>query len=146
MVRAGLAVASPAVASVLVDPDIEAPAAPPRALRCVVTSIGALVIAVIFVVVAILPEAHRPATYRFVIPLGSAQALAAGANISLFPERLVLDQGDVIDLVNHDDRNDEVGPFFVPAFGELRQSVNQAGTFSGTCTLHRSGRVVIVVR
>ena len=107
---------------------------------------GALVVAIIFVIVAALPETRVPVTYRFVIPLGTARALASGANISLFPERLVIDKGDVIDLVNHDDQNDEVGPFFVAAFGELRQSVDRAGTYSGTCTLHRSGRVVIVVR
>jgi hypothetical protein len=109
-------------------------------------SLGVLVAAVVFVVVGLLPEAQTPTTYRFTIPLGTSRALAAGANVSLFPERLVINKGDIIDLVNHDDHADEVGPFFVAAFGELRESVNQAGTFSGTCTLHRSGRVVIVVR
>lgn len=110
--------------------------------------VGAACLAVVasFLVAAVLPEAHTPVTYRFVIPLGTAARLAAGANISLFPERLVIDKDDVIDLVNEDSSNDEVGPFFVSAYGELRQSIDEPGTYSGTCTLHRSGRVVIVVR
>jgi hypothetical protein len=121
-------------------------AQPVRSARSVVVALAALIIAVVFLVAAGLPETRAPATYRFTIPLGTAKQLAAGANISLFPERLVITKGDIIDLVNHDNQNDEVGPFFVPAFGELRQSVNQPGTYSGVCTLHRSGRVVIVVR
>ncbi|MGH9123223.1 MAG: hypothetical protein ACRDZ8_00630 [Acidimicrobiales bacterium] len=122
------------------------PPAPRRPVRSLLISLGALIAAVAFVVFGVLPEAHTPVTYRFTVPLGTARALAAGANVSVFPERLVINKGDIIDLVNRDDHADEVGPFFVAAFGELRQSVNQAGTFSGTCTLHRSGRVVIVVR
>jgi len=109
-------------------------------------SLVSVVIAVVFVVAALLPEPHTPVTYRFVIPAGTGARLAAGADISLFPERLTIDKGDVIDLVNEDSRNDEVGPFFVSADSELRQSVDHAGTFVGVCTLHRSGRVVIVVR
>jgi hypothetical protein len=112
----------------------------------VAIAVAAVGVLVAFLITASLPGHHRPVTYRFVIPAGTGQALAAGANISLFPERLVIDRGDVIDLVNEDDRDDEVGPFFVGADSELRQSVNRAGTYSGTCTLHRSGRVVIVVR
>jgi len=124
----------------------EAEGRAPKVVRSVLIALGALAVVIAFVIVAALPENRAPVTYRFTIPLGTAQQLAAGANISLFPERLVINKGDVIDLVNHDDQNDEVGPFFVPANGELRQSVNRPGTYSGTCTLHRSGRVVIVVR
>lgn len=107
--------------------------------------LACLVVAAAFLVAAVAPESHAPVTYRFVIPPGTAAKLAAGANISLFPERLVIDKDDVIDLVNEDSSNDEVGPFFVSAHGELRQSIDKPGTYSGTCTLHRSGRVVIVV-
>jgi len=116
------------------------------AALAVLASAAATVVIVAFVVAGLLTVRHSAVTYRFVIPLGTGRRLASGDNISLFPERLVIDRGDVIDLVNQDDRNDEVGPFFVAAHSELRQAVDRAGTFSGTCTLHRSGRVVIVVR
>jgi len=109
-------------------------------------AVACVAVATTFVVVALLPRSHVPEVYRFTIPVGTAQRLAAGANVSLFPERLVIDRGDVIDLINQDDRDDEVGPFFVAAHSELREAVDQAGTYVGTCTLHRSGRVVIVVR
>jgi len=112
----------------------------------VLIAVASLIVATTFVVVALLPRSHVAEVYRFTIPLGTAQRLAAGVNVSLFPERLVIDRGDVIDLVNQDDHDDEVGPFFVAAHSELREAVDRAGTYVGTCTLHRSGRVVIVVR
>jgi len=126
------------------DPRGPASRRPPWPL--VLVSVASLAAAAVFIVAAALPETRSPLTYRFVIPPGTAAKLAAGANISLFPERLVIDKGDVIDLVNNDDYNDEVGPFYVAAHGELRQAVDRPGTYTGTCTLHRSGRVVIVVR
>jgi hypothetical protein len=125
------------------DPAISPTTGTTPRLAIAVVAVGVIVA---FLIAASLPGHHAPVTYRFVIPAGTGQALAAGANISLFPERMVIDRGDIIDLVNEDDRDDEVGPFFVAANSELRQSVNRAGTYSGTCTLHRSGRVVIVVR
>ncbi len=99
-----------------------------------------------FIATALLPQSNVAEVYRFTIPAGTAARLAAGVNVSLFPERLVIDRGDVIDLVNQDDHDDEVGPFFVAAHSELREAVDRAGTYVGTCTLHRSGRVIIVVR
>jgi hypothetical protein len=110
------------------------------------TAAASLAVGITFVVVALLPRSHAPEVYRFTIPLGTAARLEAHVNVSLFPERLVIDKGDVIDLVNQDDHDDEVGPFFVAAHSELREAVDRVGTYVGTCTLHRSGRVVIVVR
>jgi hypothetical protein len=111
-----------------------------------IVAAASLAVGAAFVGTALLPQSHVAEIYRFTIPAGTAARLAAGANISLFPERLVIDRGDVIDLVNQDEHDDEVGPFFVAAHGELREAVDRAGTYVGTCTLHRSGRVVIVVR
>jgi hypothetical protein len=140
-----VSVAAPVPSSV-VQESSRRPSAEHRRRWLGVIAVASLAVGAAFVGVALLPQSHVPEVYRFTIPAGTAARLASGVNVSLFPERLVIDRGDVIDLVNQDDHDDEVGPFFVAAHGELREAVDRAGTYVGTCTLHRSGRVVIVVR
>lgn len=81
----------------------------------------------------------------FVIPAGTGDAIDAGEPVDILPERIALDVGDVIEIVNDDERNHLVGPFFVRAGETFRHRFSSPGEFEGECSVHPSGRVVVVV-
>lgn len=53
--------------------------------------------------------------------------------------------GEVIEIVNEDDRGHLVGPFFVGANETLTQRFASEGTFIGNCTVHPSGEITLTV-
>lgn len=53
--------------------------------------------------------------------------------------------GEVIRIVNEDDRGHLVGPFFVGANETLIQRFTSPGEFIGECTVHPSGQLVLTV-
>ena len=85
------------------------------------------------------------ADHRYVIPAGSGAAIDAGEPLEILPADLTVAVGDVIEIVNEDDRGHLVGPFFVGADEALRQEFTTAGTFEGICTVHPSGQIVLTV-
>ncbi len=86
-----------------------------------------------------------PADYAFVIPLGAGEALDAGTPLEILPARLDTKVGEVIQIVNEDERGHLVGPFFVGAHETLRQKFSAPGEFEGVCTVHPSGQIVVAV-
>ena len=87
----------------------------------------------------------RPADYAFVIPAGAGEALDAGEPLEILPGDLPVKVGEVIEIVNEDDRGHLVGPFFVGAGETLRHSFASPGEFSGICTVHPSGEITVTV-
>ena len=85
------------------------------------------------------------AEFQFVIPDGTGDAIDAGELIEIIPADLTVAVGDVIELVNQDDRGHIVGPFFVGARETLRQEFTSPGVYEGICTVHPSGQVVLTV-
>lgn len=85
------------------------------------------------------------ADYRFAIPLGTGEALDAGEPVEILPQRLEVEVGEIIEIVNEDDRGHLVGPFFVGEGETLRQRFSSQGEFIGLCTVHPSGEFVLVV-
>lgn len=79
------------------------------------------------------------------IPDGAGAAFDAGRPLEILPQRLDVSVGDVIEIVNLDDRGHLVGPFFVGAGETLRQRFASPGEFIGECTVHPSGQIVVVV-
>ena len=53
--------------------------------------------------------------------------------------------GEVIEIVNEDDRGHLIGPFFVGAGETLTQRFASPGEFIGICTVHPSGEIVVTV-
>ncbi len=86
-----------------------------------------------------------PADYRYVIPAGSGDAQDRGESIDILPASLDAKVGEVIEIINEDDRGHLVGAFFVGAGETVRQEFSSPGTFSGTCSVHPSGQIVITV-
>lgn len=83
--------------------------------------------------------------YSFTIPEGSGEAIDRGEPLDILPQSLEVQVGEVLELVNQDDRGHLIGPFFVGAGETLRQRFNAPGSFIGACTVHPSGEFVLTV-
>ena len=81
------------------------------------------------------------ADYAYVIPLGAGEALDQGQPLEILPGEMTVLVGEVIEIVNDDDRGHLVGPFFVGAGETLRQRFASPGEFIGVCTVHPSGEL-----
>jgi len=86
------------------------------------------------------------ADHSFVIPAGAGAAHDRGETLEILPAEMAVKVGEVIEIVNRDERGHLVGPFFVGAGETLRQRFTGPGEFAGVCTVHPSGRLVLVVR
>jgi hypothetical protein len=91
-------------------------------------------------------EAEGDADLQYVIPIGAGEALDRGEPLEILPAQLDVEVGDVIEIVNEDDRGHLVGPFFVGAQETLRQRFASEGEYIGICTVHPSGQIVVTVQ
>ena len=89
--------------------------------------------------------ADRQADHSFTIPLGAGEAIDAGEDIEILPAELALEVGQVLEIVNLDDRGHLVGPFFVGEGETFRQEFVSPGTFQGICSVHPSGQFTLTV-
>ena len=85
------------------------------------------------------------ADYAFAIPLGAGEALDRGDPLEILPGEMTVAVGEVIEIVNDDDRGHLVGPFFVGAGETLRQRFASPGEFIGVCTVHPSGELILEI-
>ena len=83
--------------------------------------------------------------YDYLIPPGTGDRFDAGEVVEILPAELEVAVGEVLRIVNEDDRDHLVGPFFVGAGETLTQRFSTAGEFEGICTVHPSGQFVLVV-
>ncbi|MCB2223999.1 MAG: hypothetical protein KQH83_07465 [Actinobacteria bacterium] len=89
--------------------------------------------------------AATAADYSYTIPPGAGEAYDRGEPLDILPAELRARVGEVIEIVNQDDRGHLVGPFFVGAGETLRQRFASPGEFIGVCTVHPSGQIVLEV-
>ena len=85
------------------------------------------------------------ATYEYVIPYGTSVSLAAGQTIDLMPTTLAAKVGESIRIVNRDDRDYMVGPFFIAARQTVGMRFTHAGTLVGTCDMNAAGEITITI-
>ncbi len=83
--------------------------------------------------------------YSFTIPAGTGEAIDRGESVDILPQELSVHLGEVLELINLDERGHLVGPFFVGKGETLRQRFNAPGTFIGECSVHDSGEIVLTV-
>lgn len=83
--------------------------------------------------------------YEYVIPLGTGAKFDAGEVVEILPGEMTVRVGEVMRIVNQDDRQHLIGPFFVGAGETLTQRFASAGEFTGLCTVHPSGEFVLTV-
>lgn len=91
------------------------------------------------------PAADQAADHQFTIVPGTGEAMDRGEQVDILPAELDVRVGQVLEIVNQDDRGHLVGPFFVGAGETLRQQFASPGTFEGICTVHPSGQFVLTV-
>ncbi len=92
-----------------------------------------------------LEDATGEADYAYTIPAGAGEAYDRGEPLEILPGELTARVGEVIEIVNEDDRGHLVGPFYVGEGETLRQRFASPGEFIGICTVHPSGELVLVV-
>lgn len=80
------------------------------------------------------------ATYEYLVPAGTGDALDRGEVVEILPPELEAKVGEVIRIINEDDRGHVVGPFYVGAGETLVQRFASPGVFQGNCTVHPSGQ------
>ncbi len=85
------------------------------------------------------------ADYAYTIPIGAGEALDRGTPLEVLPGSMEVEVGEVIEIVNEDDRGHLVGPFFVGAGETLRQRFASPGEYEGICTVHPSGQLILTV-
>ena len=85
------------------------------------------------------------ADLRFVVPAGTHDRIAAGEQVEIVPRVLQAEVGDVIEVVNEDDRVAQVGVFVVGPGQTVRQRFTSEGTLEGVCDVHPDGRFTIEV-
>ncbi len=83
--------------------------------------------------------------YEYTIPLGTGERFDAGEVVEILPGEMTVRVGEVMRIVNQDDRQHLIGPFFVGAGETLTQRFASAGEFTGLCTVHPSGEFVLTV-
>lgn len=92
-----------------------------------------------------LEDATTEADHSFTIPAGAGDAYDRGEPLEILPGELSVAVGEVIEIINQDDRGHLVGPFYVGEGETLRQRFASPGEFIGICTVHPSGELVLVV-
>jgi hypothetical protein len=85
------------------------------------------------------------ADFDYLIPAGTGQRLDRGEQVELLPAAIRATVGQTIRIVNRDDRDYLLGPFIVGAGETLTQRFTHAGSFTGTCAVHPSGEIEVVV-
>lgn len=113
----------------------------------IVGGLAVLVAVLVLLVVVFAGGGHRePVTYRYVIPAGTGDRIAAGEQVEIVPSRLVVHVGDRLLLRNRDDIQHHMGPLLVDPDGLLSMSFSDEGTIEGVCTLNEAGQAKIIVK
>ncbi len=122
--------------------------------RCGAAGLGALLIVVLSVLsacssadseIGVTDAPEGPADHQYEIPAGYGALVDAGEGFDILPAELRVEVGDVIEIVNLDDRGHLIGFFFVGAKETVRHEFVSPGVFEGTCTVHSSGEISVIV-
>ncbi len=83
--------------------------------------------------------------YDYLIPAGTGLRFDAGEFIDILPGELEVSVGEVLRIVNKDESDHLIGPFYVGAGETLTQRFSTPGEFQGLCTVHISGQFTLTV-
>ncbi len=77
---------------------------------------------------------RAPKTIQLIVPAGAAQRAANGEQVDVLPENIVFVIGDVLEVVNQDSTDHQLGPIWVPAGSTGRVVLEEANKFSYSCS------------
>jgi hypothetical protein len=83
--------------------------------------------------------------YDYLIPLGTGARLDAGERIEIIPADLQVRVGEVLRIINEDERGHVIGAFYVASGETLRQRFASPGVLEGECSVHPSGSFTLTV-
>ncbi|CAN5565697.1 hypothetical protein BH23ACT3_BH23ACT3_19270 [soil metagenome] len=84
--------------------------------------------------------------YDYHIPAGTGERLDAGERVEVIPAELDVRVGEVLRIVNDDDRGHVIGAFYVGAGETLSQQFSTPGVLEGECSVHPGGSFSLTVR
>jgi len=86
---------------------------------------------------------EAPVDYSYLIPEGTGDMIRAGDDVEILPRELEVHVGERIRIVNEDHEGHFVGIFFVGAGETVTQRFASPGEYTGQCTVHPSGTLVL---
>lgn len=118
-----------------------------RMARRILAAIGALVVLVTAVSIsaAVFHRQDPGLEYRYVIPHGTAERLAAGEDVEVLPARIEMRTQDTLVIENRDHDTFAVGGLRVGPEQTMTYTFSKPGNYGGSCQLHEGGSVDIVV-
>lgn len=91
-------------------------------------------------------SAEAEADFEYLIPAGTGARIDDGDRVEIIPAELEVSVGDVLRIVNEDDRGHVIGAFYVGAGETLSQTFSAPGELAGECSVHPSGSFTLTVR
>lgn len=81
---------------------------------------------------------RAPKTVQLIVPAGASQRAANGEAVDVLPENIVFVIGDVLEVVNQDSTDHQLGPIWVPAGSTGSIVLEEANKFSYSCSFTAS--------
>ncbi|HMS11808.1 MAG TPA: hypothetical protein PKD80_01775 [Microthrixaceae bacterium] len=85
-------------------------------------------------------------TLHVTIERGTSDDIDAGSTVTVINDRLSVDRGTTLEVVNRDDRTHIVGPLTIPAGASRRYRFDEVGVFAYPSTVTTGGTVNVSVR
>lgn len=92
------------------------------------------------------PADRAPQTVRLVIPAGTAARVAAGEAVPSIPAEMTFTLGDVLEVVNQDDVDHQLGPVWVPPGRSATLKMEAAEQYAYACSFQPSRYLGLNVR
>ncbi len=89
---------------------------------------------------------RAPKEVELVIPLGTAEKIAAGEPVPSIPEEMTFVVGDVLVVKNQDSTQHQLGPLWVPAKSSASLALDQVNNFAYQCSFQKSRYLGLNVR
>ncbi len=89
---------------------------------------------------------RAPRTLQLVIPDGTAQLVVNGESSPTIPEEMVFVVGDVLEVINEDSADHQLGPIWVPPGSTGRLVLEDANKYSYSCSFAPSRYLGVDVR
>lgn len=103
-----------------------------------------VIVAISFVAMVVITEGafllqrdetdRAPKTIQLIVPAGASQRAANGEAVDVLPDGVVFVIGDVLEVVNQDSTDHQLGPIWVPAGSTGRIVLEEANKFSYSCS------------
>jgi hypothetical protein len=90
--------------------------------------------------------ARQPQTIELVIPVGTAERVAAGDPVPAIPEEMDFLLGDTLLVINQDLVDHQLGPIWVPPGANAQLSLDEPEKYSYSCSFQPSRFLGINVR